>query len=250
MKTFCLDTETSAGSRDGKIVQVAIVDEAYRQEWLINHESYIQPGCIAVHRITPDMVADKPNFKSSDAYKELQKRLDNDEILIAHHAPFDTAILANEWVHIEKYICTCKVARKILRPDWVPKFGLQFLKEYLDLEALNSDDTLTGYAHSALYDTIVLYWLYRYLYKKIEDRYPGEDPHEVMYSITHDVKPMKLLKFWKYKGRSLVDVANIDRGYLHWLYESEMNNPPAKRKASLIAWLRQYIDLDETERIF
>jgi len=43
MKTFCLDTETSAGSRDGKIVQVAIVDESYREEWLINPESYIQP---------------------------------------------------------------------------------------------------------------------------------------------------------------------------------------------------------------
>jgi len=49
-----------------------------------------------VHRITPDMVADKPNFKSSRAYKELQKRLANDEVLIAHHAPFDTVILANE----------------------------------------------------------------------------------------------------------------------------------------------------------
>ncbi|MDA9129062.1 exonuclease domain-containing protein [Candidatus Gracilibacteria bacterium] len=134
MKVFCLDTETSAGSRDGKIVQVAIVDEEFRQEWLINPESYIQPGCIAVHKITPEMVQDKPNFFASGAYKELQKRLDNDEILIAHHAPFDTAILANEGVHIEKYICTCKVARKILKADGVPRFGLQFLKDYLKLE--------------------------------------------------------------------------------------------------------------------
>jgi len=241
MKTFCLDTETSAGSRDGKIVQVAIVDESYREEWLINPESYIQPWCIAVHRITPDMVADKPNFKSSRAYKELQKRLANDEVLIAHHAPFDTVILANEWVHIEKYICTCKVARKILKPEWVPKFWLQFLKEYLDLEALNSDDTLTGYAHSALYDTIVLYWLYKYLYKKIESKYPWQNPHDIMYNITHDVAPMKLFKFWKYKWRTLMDVANIDKRYLHWLYESEMKNTPAKRKASLIAWLELHI---------
>jgi len=96
---------------------MAIVDESYREEWLINPESYIQPGCIAVHKITPDMVADKPNFKNSDAYRELQRRLENNEILIAHHAPFDTAILANEGVHIEKFICTCKVARKILKSE-------------------------------------------------------------------------------------------------------------------------------------
>ena len=248
MKTFCLDTETSAWSRDGRIVQVAIVDESYREEWLVNPESYIEPGCIAVHKITPDMVADKPNFKNSDAYIELGKRLENDEVLIAHHAPFDTAILANEGVHIDKFICTCKVARKILKPDWVPKFWLQFLKDYLDLESLNSHDTLTGYAHSALYDTIVLYWLYKYLYEKIEQRYPGEDPNEVMYSITHDIIPMKIFKFWKYKWRTLVDVANIDRGYLHWLYESEMKHPPAKRKSSLIAWLLLHISVEETER--
>ena len=96
MKIFCLDTETSAGSRDGKIVQVAIVDESYREEWLINPNSYIQPGCIAVHKITPDMVRDKPLFKDSEAYTEQKKRMDNGEILIAHHAPFDITILANE----------------------------------------------------------------------------------------------------------------------------------------------------------
>jgi len=245
MKVFCLDTETSAWSRDGRVVQIAIVDDSFRQEWLINPESHIQPWCIAVHRITPEMVQDKPNFKSSHASRELKKRLDDDQVLIAHHAPFDTAILANEWVDIRRYICTCKVARKILKKDGVPKFGLQFLKEYLDLEWVNSDDILTWYAHSALYDTVVLYWLYKYLYKKIEDLYPWQDPHEVMYSITHDVIPVRFFRFWKYKWRSLIDVSNIDAWYLRWLYDSEMQLPPAKRKQALIAGLTPHVELHE-----
>lgn len=241
MKIFCLDTETSAWTRDGKVVQIAIVDDKYRQEWLINPESYIHPWCIAIHKITPSMVADKPNFRSSEAYEELMMRLMNDEVLVAHHAPFDISILCNEWVYIEKYICTCKVARKILRKDWVPRFWLQFLKEYLNLEARNCSDTLTWYAHSALYDTVVLYWLYKYLYEKIQIAHPLRDPNEVMYEITQTSQPVRTLWFWKYKWKSLKLISQIDIWYLRWLYESEMSQPPAKRKASLITWLRTYI---------
>jgi len=241
VKVFCLDTETSAGMRDGKVMQLAIVDEEYRGEWLVNPKSYIQPGCIAVHKITPEMVADKPEFTQSEWYSELMKRMDNGEYLIAHHAPFDITILANEWVHIENYICSCKVARKILKDDWVPKFGLQFLKEYLRLEELNADDTLTWYAHSALYDTVVLYWLYKYLYEKILEKYPWENPHKVMYDITHDIAPTTRLTFWKYKWQSLKKIAETDIWYLKWLYKSEMQNPAPKRKKSLILWLEMFI---------
>lgn len=241
LKIFCLDTETSAGSRDGRIVQVAIVDENFRGEWLINPDSYIQPGCINVHKITPEMVADKPFFKQSEWYKELMRRVEDWQFLIAHHAPFDIWILSNEWVHLSNYICTCKVARKILKVHWVPRFWLQFLKDYLKLEEINSGDTLTWYAHSALYDTIVLYWLYKYLYVEIQTQFPWEDPHDIMYNITHDVSPTKRFTFWKYKWKSIKEISKIDIWYLKWLYNSEMENPEPKRRKSLIIWLEIYI---------
>ena len=241
MKVFCLDTETSAGQRDGRVVQFAIVDDSYRWEWLVNPQSYIQPGCIAVHKITPDMVRDKPVFFESEWYDELRNRLNNGEVMIAHHAPFDIAILCNEWVYINKYIDTCKVARKILKADWVPRFGLQFLKDYLDLPWKNPWDTLTGYAHSALYDTIVLYWLYKYLYQKIQTLYPSEDPNQVMLEITMDVQKITRFRFWKYRWKTVSDIAKKDIWYLRWLYESEMKNPAPKRKKSLINALSEFV---------
>ncbi|MDA9129061.1 hypothetical protein N9J72_01120 [Candidatus Gracilibacteria bacterium] len=62
-----------------------------------------------------------------------------------------------------------------------------------------------------------------------------------MYEITHDYSPTKTLTFGKYKGKSLKNIAEQDLGYLKWLYSSEMKNPAAKRKKSLLAGLALYV---------
>lgn len=224
MKVFCLDTETTAWMRTWRVVQYAIVSDGYEWERLVKPPTRISPATIKVHRITPAMVKNEPKFTDTLWYHELIRRIHEGEYLIAHHARFDVSILANEWVSVPRYICSCKVARKILKPEWVPRFGLQFLKEYLDLERLYAKQKLTGYAHSALYDTKVLYWLYMYLYSKIEILYPNKDPHEVMREITYDYKPLTRLSFGKYKWMSLTAISQKDKWYLIWLYNSEKKN--------------------------
>lgn len=235
MKVFCLDTETTAGMRTGRVVQYAIVSDDYEWERLVKPPTRISPATIKVHRITPAMVKDKPKFNDTQWYPELIQRLEAWEYLIAHHARFDMNILANEWVQVPNYICSCKVARAILKQDWVPRFGLQFLKDYLGLEEKYATEELEGYAHSALYDTKVLYRLYKYLYSKIEILYPNRDPHEVMREITYDFKPLTRLSFGKYKWKTIKSIWEIDKSYLLRLYCSEKKNSIPRQ--ALLKWI-------------
>ncbi|MBT8349825.1 MAG: DUF3820 family protein [Deltaproteobacteria bacterium] len=56
---------------------------------LFNPEMPISVDAMSIQHITNEMVADKPPFKGSDAYKKLQVLFANDDsILVAHNAKF------------------------------------------------------------------------------------------------------------------------------------------------------------------
>lgn len=241
---FCLDTETTAGQKEWRVVQFAIRDnDWYSKEWLIKPPTEITIGTQAVHHITPRMVENCPAFKESEWYTELMRRIEIWEILVAHHAPFDLSILRNEGVKVPKYIDTCRVARHILNSEWVASYGLQYLRYALKLDEIHEDEKLTGYAHSALYDTIILHWLYQFLYEKIKKLSPDKDPVEVMLILTQTpFFSVSKMKYGKYKWKTLTEIAEIDIGYLHWMHGAQMKKDEFDRDYDLIESINKIIN--------
>lgn len=240
---FFLDTETTSWATHGRVVQFAIADfSGYKKEWLIKPPTEIEIATQAVHHITPKMVENCPDFMSSEGYSELMKRLDSWEILVAHHAPFDLKILKNEGIIIRNYIDTCRVARHILNTENIRSYSLQNLRYALGLDELHTDETLTGYAHSALYDTIVLKWLYEYLYNKIKTLSADRDPLEVMKILT--LEPLSRnpkIGFGKHKGKTLKEISAVDMGYIHWLYARQQEKDEFEQDRDLLISLQKII---------
>jgi exonuclease, DNA polymerase III, epsilon subunit family len=89
-----------------------IVEDIYT---LVNPETFFSPFNIQLTGITPEMVADKPNF--SQLWKEIEPIMGSG-VLIAHNAPFDMGVLSYclnayqiEWQPFTYYACTCSMGR-------------------------------------------------------------------------------------------------------------------------------------------
>jgi len=57
--------------------------------------------------------------------------------------------------------------------------------------------------------------------KKAAFTYPNSDPMQKLIHLTNTpVMISKGLSFGKHKGKSVADIAKIDRGYLNWMLEN------------------------------
>jgi len=89
-----LDTETTESGTTDRLCQIAFkTDTGTTSDELFNPNMPISVEAMSIHHITNEMVADKPLFKDSDAYKKLQILFASDDaILVAHNAKFDVSI--------------------------------------------------------------------------------------------------------------------------------------------------------------
>ncbi len=102
MRQIILDTETTGLSVEAghRIIEIGAVEIMDRRMTGNNYQTYlnpkrsIDPGSIAVHGITNDDVADKPEFK--EVMQEFLSFIQDTELLI-HNAPFDTAFINHEF---------------------------------------------------------------------------------------------------------------------------------------------------------
>ncbi len=102
MRQIILDTETTGMSVEAghRIIEIGAVEIVDRRMTGNNYQTYlnpkrsIDPGSIAVHGITNDDVADKPEFK--EVMQEFLSFIQDTELLI-HNAPFDTAFINHEF---------------------------------------------------------------------------------------------------------------------------------------------------------
>ena len=102
MRQIILDTETTGLSVEAghRIIEIGAVEIVDRRMTGNNYQTYlnpkrsIDPGSIAVHGITNDDVADKPEFK--EVMQEFLSFIQDTELLI-HNAPFDTAFINHEF---------------------------------------------------------------------------------------------------------------------------------------------------------
>ena len=208
-----LDTETT-GALPGKDRLVSV---AYQSgDAAIKHELFKPPVEIAVeaqatHHITPAMVADKPAFAGSETYQELEELLPT-HTLVAHNAPFDIAMLETEGLTVPHFICTVKIARHLDTEGAIPRFGLQYLRYYLELELPGA------VAHSADGDVLVTAALFDRLLKKLRPHSTSEaELYAAMRQISQQPMLIRRFSFGKYKGEKLQDIAQQDPGYLDWL---------------------------------
>ena len=227
-----IDTETTGIGAEDRLCQLAFIakengeiTETYNE--LFNPGMKIPPDASAVTHITNKMVEGKPAFKSSDEYSRLKELLEKDSsVFVAHNAKFDIGMLAKENITVPYHICTLRVARHLDPDGKIPKYNLQFLRYFLEME-------IDAPAHDALGDVMVLAELFPRLYKSVAKEMEmnleldqddnGCDRRVIDRMIEISAKPLMInsFMFGKHVGKKISDVAKTDRGYLEWLLEQK-----------------------------
>lgn len=240
MRILFLDTETTGNSDKDRLCQLA-VKERYIDEPLIN-ALYKPPVPIsiesmAIHHITEKKVADKSEFMDAPEYGSLKDLLESEEVaVVAHNAAFDMAMLAREDVMPRKVICTYKVAYALDPEDVLPNYRLQYLRYLLDLD-------VEGEAHDAFGDVLVLEALFARLLEKMVARHGTEEAAlKAMLAISARPLLFTTIRFGKYSGKRLEDVAKTDREYLEWLLREKEKSPEVE--TDWIYSLKHYLQKD------
>ncbi len=240
MRILFLDTETTGNSDTDRLIQLG-VKERYIEDPLVN-ALYKPPipisiESMAIHHITERMVAGRPLFTEAPEYVGLKDLLESEEVVtVAHNAAFDLAMLAREGVAPYRSICTYKVAYALDPSDVLPNYRLQYLRYLLDLD-VEAD------AHDAWGDVLVLEALFERLMEKMIARHGTE---EAALSAMLDISARPLLfttiRFGKYSGKRLEEVAQTDREYLQWLLKEKEKTPSVE--ADWIYTLKHYLGQD------
>ncbi len=111
---------------------------------------------IAIHNITPDMTANAPSFKT--LWPKLASLIEGN-VLVAHNADFDFAILEKELevAGIEspsnQYVCTLDIARKALPNE--ERHGLSYLAEKFDIPLDHHDPASDAKATASLLEIMM-----------------------------------------------------------------------------------------------
>lgn len=223
MKVIFFDTETTGNGAKDRLVQLA-VKERYIEEPLVN-ALYKPPVPIsiesmAIHHITERMVAGKPAFQDAPEYGSVKDLFESEETIpVAHNAAFDLAMFAREGIVPSRAICTYKVAYALDPNDQLPNYRLQYLRYLLDLD-------VEAEAHDAWGDVLVLEALFERLMTKMRERHGTEEAAlEAMLAISSRPLLFTTLRFGKYSGKRLEDIAKTDRDYLEWLLAEKKKTP-------------------------
>ena len=213
-----LDTETTGTDEDDRLCQIAFKTEA----GLIVNELY-NPGrpisieAMSIHHITNEMVRNKPPFKNSMTWKKLTELFkDSDNIMVAHNAMFDVAMLQREDVHPQKTICTLKMARFLDREGQIPQYNLQYLRYYLKLN-------VDANPHDALGEILVLEALFNRIHSKAMNKF-GVYAIDKMIEVTKNPVLLARIPYGKHKGMRFEEIP-ID--YLQWLSETDLDEDMA-----------------------
>jgi len=223
MRIIFFDTETTGNGDTDRLCSLA-VKERYVDEPLLN-ATYKPPVPIsiesmAIHHITEKMVAKRPAFKDSPEYPGLKDLFESDEVvLVAHNAAFDLAMLAREGIRPKSVICTYKLAYELDPNDALPNYRLQYLRYLLDLD-VEAD------AHDALGDVLVLEALFERLAQKMIERH-GTEEAALAAMLAVSARPLLFttIRFGKYNGKHIEDVAKTDPSYLRWLLDQKKQSP-------------------------
>lgn len=224
-KFLYFDTETTdIQSKD--IIQLAFVtDDDISLNMYFKPVQSISCAAMAIHHLTPEFLEDKPLFSESKvdglSMKEYLEKLGKEYIWVAHNVEFDLEVLQKKGIEIPRYICTFKLARNMFSEDDgtrdIESYSLQFLRYYLGLYKKENSEHNT--AHDALSDVHFLRDLFHYIKEN------SKLSLENMMMISKEPQFIRTLNFGKYAGRTLEDIAKLDREYLKWLSDTVYDKP-------------------------
>lgn len=202
----CLDCETTGlDPQQDRVIEVAVTRFTI-SEVLAEYESLIDPECsipessIAIHHITPEMVAGKPKIK--EILPQLLELI-GDDIIIGHGIGFDIQLIVNAAeranipcaLHKNRSLDTLRMAR--LYGD-SPVNSLEQLRRHFNIAAEG--------AHRAMSDVIVNMSVFKQLLKNYKTM-------EQLFEALSKPIMFKLMPLGKYKGRPFKE---IPLDYLTW----------------------------------
>ena len=214
-----IDTETC--DLQGGVVEIASVDVVdgkivNSMSHLVRPDRPISAQAMAIHRITEEMVADKPWIE------EVVPFYQGSPWYVAHNASFDRRVLPEmdgEW------ICTMKMARRL----WP---GIKYSKMALYKSRKLSVATPPGlHHHRALYDCYITAALL------IDIMQVSGWSAEQMVDVTGRPALLRTFTFGKYRGQEVAEIAKDDPGYLRWLFNNLDRMSPELRLT-----LKHYLD--------
>lgn len=224
-KYILLDTETTGAGEEDRIIQLGymVLDgknvEVYND--LCSAPLPIGYGAMEVHGITPDMIEGKPPCVETPAFQALCELNTSDNVLIIHNAPFDLGMLSKEnFTSQMRLIDTLRCARHLFDDEEAHR--LQYFRYRLGLYKIEQAEAdalgIEVKAHDAIGDVLVLKLFLTELRKRLQERFEGVNPIDKMVELTQTpVFYTRPLKFGKYKGKTLQEIAETDRGYLTWM---------------------------------
>ncbi|MEI7425578.1 MAG: exonuclease domain-containing protein [Candidatus Moraniibacteriota bacterium] len=212
-----LDTETTGIGPDDRLCQVAYKFQGLENEALFKPPVLIGIDAMAVAHITNKMVVDKELFLDSAMHKNLAEIFSGEHILVAHNAQFDIEMLKREKLEPKSFIDTFKLAQYLDIDGVIPKYAMQYLRYYHELEVLDAQ------AHDALGDIRVLEKLFEYYFQKMSNNNKSEQEIlQEMLAVSARPVLVKKFNFGKYLGKSVAEVARENRGYLQWLLNEKI----------------------------
>jgi DNA polymerase-3 subunit epsilon len=206
-KFICLDCETTGlDAKQDRVIEVAVMcfdaGQVYDQiEYLINPECEIPETSIAIHHITPDMVAGKPTIvQVLPAILEMIGQ----RIIVGHSIKFDIDILAFAAerhgiscnIRLNPYLDTLRMARLYGQS---PVNSLEHLRMHFNIPQEG--------AHRAMSDVVVN----REVFKHLAKRYRTT---EQLFDALANPILMSSMPFGKHKGRPFKE---IPLQYLQWM---------------------------------
>lgn len=224
-KYVLLDTETTGASEEDRIIQLGfmVLDgksvEVYNDLCLAPIP--IGYGAMEVHGITPEMIEGKPLCSETRAFQTLSDLNTAENVLIIHNAPFDLGMLSKEsFTSQMRLIDTLRCARHLF--DDEESHRLQYFRYRFGLYKIEQAEAdalgIEVKAHDAIGDVLVLKLFLTELRKRLQERFVGVNPIDKMVELTQTpVFYTRPLKFGKYKGKTLTEIAEADRGYLTWM---------------------------------
>jgi DNA polymerase III epsilon subunit-like protein len=209
-----IDTETTGTGPEDRLCQIAFKagdgDPVCR---LFNPGMPITVEAMSIHHITNEMVADQPVFRGSRVFDQLHQLVsDPRNHVVAHNARFDVGILAKEGIEPANVICTLKLSRYLDPKGAIPKYNLQYLRYFLNLQ-------VNGRAHDALGDVLVLAALFDRILLRFRENGVADIPAE-MVKITKTPVLLGRINFGKHKGTAF---SEIPRDYLKWLSQKDLD---------------------------
>lgn len=212
-----LDTETTGAGSDDRLCQVGFKFNGVEVESLFKPPIPISIDAMSVCHITNKMVADSQSFSDSQMKKDLENIFAQENILVAHNAKFDVDMLRREGVEVKNIIDTYKVAQYLDEKSEIPRYNLQYLRYYYEIEI---EDAI---AHSALGDVRVLEKVFEKYFDQMM-RSMNEESRVLQEMIDISNRPIMVKKFnfGKYNNAMVAEVAANDAGYLRWLLNEKI----------------------------